>query len=243
MNASESASVRRAIIQHLETDRQLGVRSVPILLPGASRVSRASTEDRAVRLAALNEGFVRDCRKCALCETRTQTVFGSGNAAARVVFVGEAPGADEDRQGVPFVGRAGQLLTKMIGAMGLDRKGVFICNVLKCRPPDNRTPAADEVAACSPYLLEQISIIEPEVIVALGSPAVKTLLSTTESISRLRGKFHDFYPSGTPTVGPVIPLMPTFHPAYLLRSPDEKGKAWSDLQMVMKLLGLPPRTS
>jgi DNA polymerase len=242
MNASNSAGVRRAIIQQLETDRHLGVRSVPIPPPDAIRASRAVREDRAHRLAALNEGSVKDCRKCALCETRTQTVFGSGSPAARVVFVGEAPGAEEDRQGVPFVGRAGQLLTRMIDAMGLDRERVFICNVRKCRPPDNRTPAADEVAACSPYLLEQISIIEPEVIVALGSPAVKTLLCTTESISRLRGKFHDFYPSGTPMVGPVIPLMPTFHPAYLLRSPGEKGKAWSDLQMVMKRLGLPPRT-
>lgn len=241
MNETDWTGVRRAVVQLLESDRQMGLRSAPLRLPGALRASRALTEDRARRLAGLNDGFVKDCRKCGLCESRTQTVFGSGSAAARVVFVGEAPGADEDRQGLPFVGRAGQMLTRMIVAMGLEREQVYICNVLKCRPPGNRAPAAEEVAACSAYLFEQISIIEPEMIVALGSPAAKTLLNTTESIGRLRGRFHEFYPSGTPGTGSSIPLMATFHPSYLLRSPDEKGKAWSDLQMVMKRMDLHSR--
>jgi DNA polymerase len=156
-----------------------------------------------------------------------------------LVFVGEAPGYEEDRQGLAFVGRAGQLLTRMIAAMGLIREQVFICNVLKCRPPGNRDPSADEILACSPFLRRQLAIIEPEVLVALGAPAAKTLLNTSESIGKLRGRFHDYYLSGTTGEGPAIPLMPTYHPAYLLRNPAEKRKAWEDLQMVMYLLGLP----
>jgi DNA polymerase len=136
-----------------------------------------------------------------------------------------------------FVGRAGQLLTKMIEAMTLTRDEVFICNVLKCRPPENRDPAADEILACSPYLMRQLEIIRPEVIVALGAPAARTLLQTSDSIGRLRGRFHDFYIEG-PLAGNPTPLMPTYHPAYLLRSPQQKGKAWADLQAVMAKLGL-----
>lgn len=196
-------------------------------------------EAKRAALEKLDREQVRGCTRCALHRTRTQTVFGQGNPDARLVFCGEAPGAEEDRQGLAFVGRAGQLLTRMIQAMGLTRDDVFICNVLKCRPPGNRTPAADEIATCAPYLFEQIRIIQPEVIIALGAPAAQTLLATKEPIGRLRGKFHDFYPSGSPMIGDPIPLMPTFHPAYLLRNPADKRKAWEDLQQVMERLGLP----
>jgi len=194
----------------------------------------------AERLRVLDETQVKGCRKCGLCETRTQTVFGQGNPAARLVFVGEAPGFEEDKQGLAFVGPAGQLLTRMIIAMGLSREEVYICNVVKCRPPENRTPLADEMLACNPYLQEQLSIIQPEVIVALGAPAAKTLLNTAESIGRLRGRFHEYHTSGVTGEVPSIPVMPTYHPAYLLRSPNEKGKAWADLQLAMARLGLEP---
>ena len=196
---------------------------------------------RQHELDVINNGQVRGCRKCGLCETRTQTVFGQGNPEARIVFVGEAPGFDEDQSGFAFVGRAGQLLTDMIEkGMGLKRDDVFICNVLKCRPPENRAPALDEIAACSPYLFDQLRIIRPEVIVALGAPAAQTLLQTAESIGRLRGRFHDFYVSGAPLgTDPPIPLMPTYHPSYLLRTPSDKIKTWEDLKKVLERLGLP----
>lgn len=238
MSVSRSAA-RRALAQQIESDRLLGLREVPFVLPAPSVASAPGESDRASALAILDAEQVKDCRKCGLCETRTQTVFGSGSAAARLVFVGEAPGFEEDRQGQPFVGRAGELLTRMIAAMGLTRDQVYICNVLKCRPPGNRDPAADEIAACSGHLFEQLSIIRPEVIVALGAPAARTLLNTGESIGRLRGRFHDFHVSGSALVGEPVPLMPTYHPAYLLRSPDQKNKTWADLQMVMRRLGLP----
>ncbi|MGE3181877.1 MAG: uracil-DNA glycosylase [Phycisphaerae bacterium] len=191
-------------------------------------------------LDALNETFVRGCTLCRLHENRTQTVFGVGNARAELMFVGEGPGADEDRQGEPFVGKAGQLLTRMIAAMTLTRDQVYICNVVKCRPPGNRTPLAEEMETCSPYLLRQIAIVRPKIIVSLGRPASQTLLATETPISRLRGNFHDFPPPSLQLSGvPTCKLMPTFHPAYLLRSPNEKGKAWSDLQDVMRFLGIP----
>jgi DNA polymerase len=156
------------------------------------------------------------------------------------MFLGEAPGADEDTSGIPFVGRAGQLLTDMIQkGMGLKRDDVYICNILKCRPPGNRTPATDEIASCKGYLWRQIEIIQPEVIIALGAPAAQTLLNTREGIGRLRSRWHDFYVSGMSTVGEPIPVMPTFHPAYLLRSPEEKSKAWADLKLVMARLNIP----
>jgi len=246
----DSDVIRAALRQQLESDRLLGLRSLPMQPPPcvkrrALRRTEGTPADsgaasaNAEPLRVLNESQVKGCTKCGLAKTRTQTVFGQGNPEARLVFVGEAPGFDEDRQGLAFVGRAGQLLTRMIVAMGLTRDDVFICNVLKCRPPNNRDPSADEILACSPYLRRQIEIIDPEVLVALGSPAAKTLLNTAESIGRLRGRFHEYYPSGRTGVGPSIPLMPTYHPAYLLRSPDEKGKAWTDLQLVMQRLGLP----
>jgi DNA polymerase len=165
-----------------------------------------------------------DCRRCKLCEGRTQIVYGVGNAEADLAFVGEGPGRDEDLQGEPFVGRAGQLLTRMIAAMGLGREDVYICNVVKCRPPENRNPQPDEVAACEPFLGMQIEAIRPKLIVALGNFAVQTLLETRAGIGSLRGRFHSYR---------GIPLMPTFHPAFLLRSPHMKKQAWEDLQEVM----------
>jgi DNA polymerase len=168
-----------------------------------------------------------ECTRCKLHAGRTQIVFGVGNAAARLVFVGEAPGADEDAQGEPFVGRAGQLLTKIIEAMGLRREDVYICNIIKCRPPSNRTPEADEIVACQPFLLQQLQAIGPKFICALGGPATQTLLQTKETISRLRGRFHDFH---------GIPLLPTFHPAFLLRNPSEKKTVWEDMKLLLRHL-------
>lgn len=171
-----------------------------------------------------------DCQRCKLCSGRSTIVFGSGNPRAELVFVGEGPGEEEDRQGVPFVGKAGQLLTKMIEAMKFSRDDVYICNVVKCRPPDNRNPEPDEIAACEPFLKAQLASIQPKVIVALGKFAAHTLLRETTPITRLRGQWRQYQ---------GIPLMPTFHPAYLLRQPDEKRLAWLDLQEVMKRLGRP----
>jgi DNA polymerase len=169
-----------------------------------------------------------DCRLCKLGETRTHVVFGVGNPSAELMFVGEGPGADEDLQGEPFVGKAGQLLTKMIEAMGYRREDVYIANVVKCRPPGNRNPEPDEIEACEPFLRAQIAAVRPRVIVALGKFAAQTLLRETTPITKLRGRWREY--GG-------VRLMPTFHPAYLLRSPEEKKKAWEDLQLVMKELG------
>ena len=213
--------------------------SVPASTLRAEAVAPAATFDAASMDWGTLERAVHTCTKCPLHQSRTQAVFGVGNRQAQWLFVGEAPGYEEDRQGLAFVGRAGQLLSKMIVAMGLTREDVFICNVLKCRPPNNRTPAADEIASCSPYLFEQLQIIQPEIVCALGAPAAQTLLGTKEAIGRLRGRFHDFYTSGAPMIGDPVPLMPTYHPAYLLRSPGEKKKTWADLQMIMEKLGLP----
>jgi len=171
-----------------------------------------------------------DCRRCKLCTGRKNIVFGSGNPRAELVFVGEGPGESEDLQGVPFVGAAGQLLTKMIEAMGYRRDDIYICNVVKCRPPGNRNPEPDEVAACEPFLRAQLKAIQPKAIVALGKFAAQTLLRDTTPITRLRGTWREYE---------GIQLMPTFHPAYLLRQPAEKRKAWEDLQQVMKFFGKP----
>ncbi|PTL77343.1 uracil-DNA glycosylase [Vitiosangium sp. GDMCC 1.1324] len=172
-----------------------------------------------------------DCRRCKLCTGRKNIVFGSGNPRAELVFVGEGPGADEDVQGVPFVGAAGQLLTKMIEAMGYRRDDVYICNVVKCRPPNNRNPEPDEVTACEPFLRSQLKAVQPKVIVALGKFAAQTLLRDSTPITRMRGNWREYE---------GIKLMPTFHPAYLLRQPAEKKKAWEDLQQVMKFFGKQP---
>ncbi|MBI3358224.1 MAG: uracil-DNA glycosylase [Nitrospirae bacterium] len=165
-----------------------------------------------------------DCKRCKLCSTRTHIVFGSGNQKAALMFVGEGPGKDEDFQGLPFVGKAGELLTKMIVAMGLSREEVYIANIVKCRPPNNRPPQEDEIAACQPFLRKQIEAIAPQIICALGSFAAQTLLASQVRISDLRGKFHDLH---------GIKVLPTFHPAYLLRNPAEKKKVWEDLQKIM----------
>ncbi|HPP23345.1 MAG TPA: uracil-DNA glycosylase [Candidatus Saccharicenans sp.] len=173
---------------------------------------------------------IRDCRFCPLFQGRTQAVPGEGNCQARLMFVGEAPGRDEDLHGRPFVGRAGQLLTKIIEAMGFKRQDVYITNVVKCRPPENRTPRPDEVKACSPYLLHQIELINPRVIVALGKVAAEFLLQTNKSMSELRGHFGQFKD---------IPVMPTFHPAYLVRNEGNreiKRMVWEDMKKVVKLL-------
>ena len=163
------------------------------------------------------------CQRCKLCQHRKTVVFGEGSPAARLMFIGEGPGEQEDLQGRPFVGKAGQLLDKMIEAMGLQRSEVYIANVVKCRPPGNRNPEPDEIASCSPFLFRQVELIRPEVIVALGKFAAQTLLQTDARISALRGKFHPFRGAK---------LMPTFHPAYLLRNPESKREAWSDLRQV-----------
>jgi DNA polymerase len=173
------------------------------------------------------------CQRCKLGATRKNLVFGVGNPKARLVFVGEGPGADEDAQGEPFVGDAGKMLNRIITAMGLTREEVYICNVVKCRPPQNRPPESDEVSTCVPFLLRQIASIKPEAIVALGSSAAQALLQTKVAISKLRGKFHDFH---------GIPLMPTYHPSYLLRSggnSDSFWSVWDDMTQVLQLLKLP----
>lgn len=203
----------------------------------------------AVKLASLFEESVRiegdsleriredigDCKRCRLCQQRNTIVFGSGNARAQLVFVGEGPGRDEDIQGLPFVGRAGKLLTQMIEAMGLKREDVYICNVVKCRPPENRAPEPDEMETCSPFLYRQLAVIQPKVVVCLGAIAFQALYGAKQSISRLRGQWLEFR---------GIPMMATYHPAYLLRNPNAKGDVWDDLKKVMAHLGLkiPSRT-
>ncbi|MGH9443089.1 MAG: uracil-DNA glycosylase [Thermoanaerobaculia bacterium] len=204
----------------------------PVLLrPGADAVAT----NRALRpivpsgfpdLTAL-AAFAAFCPRCKLSPSRTHLVFGQGSPGAKLMFVGEAPGGDEDAQGLAFVGRAGQLLTKIIEAMGLSRDDVFIANVLKCRPPENRNPEPDEVEACLPYLREQIRLISPLVVVTLGTFATQAVLETDVSIGRLRGRFHPLGP---------IRVMPTYHPAYLLRDPSRKKEVWADMKMVREAL-------
>lgn len=173
------------------------------------------------------QALVATCEKCGLCKTRTQTVFSDGTPLAKLMFVGEAPGRDEDLRGVPFVGRAGQLLDKMIAAMEMTRAEVYICNVLKCRPPDNRPPAPEEVAQCRPYLEQQVALVRPVVICALGLSAVQALLETKATMASMRGNTYSFR---------GIPLIPTYHPAALLRNPGWKRESWIDLQRVRDLV-------
>ncbi len=199
--------------------------------PTTGNYADMTCQDKAALLAEMDENEVRPCTRCGLCKGRTQTVFGAGDANARLMFIGEGPGADEDAQGEPFVGRAGKLLTKMIVAMGLSREQVYIANVVKCRPPGNRAPSSEEMAGCWGYLQRQIEIIAPEVIVVLGNAAVKALLNTRTGITKLRGQWQELE---------GVAVMPTFHPAYVLRqyTPDNRGKVWSDLQAVMARLGM-----
>jgi uracil-DNA glycosylase family 4 len=216
----------RDYVQYLQC---LGVTELP--LPGLTNLEQTPIHQdlsAALRLQQLAE-TVRDCRKCRLHQGRTQVVFGTGNPDADLVFVGEAPGQDEDIQGEPFVGRAGQLLTRIIEAIGLTREQVYILNVIKCRPPGNRNPLPDEVAACQSILHAQLACLQPRVMCVLGTFAAQTLLQTEESISRLRGRFH--------RLGD-IPVMPTYHPAYLLRNPQGKRAVWDDMQQIQRVLGL-----
>jgi DNA polymerase len=201
--------------------------------PPASALPTATLpviQDKPAALAAIRE-YIGDCTRCRLHTGRTKLVFGVGNPNADIMFVGEGPGADEDAQGEPFVGRAGQLLNNMIAAMGIRREDVYIANVVKCRPPGNRAPEKDEADTCSPFLMQQIDVVKPKVIVALGATAAKNLLMMNDSMGALRGHWYDF--RGTK-------LVVTYHPAYLLRDPRQKKETWKDLQMVMKFLGLKP---
>lgn len=175
---------------------------------------------------------IGDCTRCKLHKGRTNIVFGVGNPKAALVFVGEGPGHDEDVQGEPFVGRAGKLLTQMIEAMGLHREDVYICNVVKCRPPENRLPERDEITVCSPFLARQLAVLQPKVICCLGACSAQTLLETNQGISRFRGEWFDYRGAK---------LIATYHPAYLLRNPNAKGEVWKDLQKVMSALGLKPK--
>jgi DNA polymerase len=181
-----------------------------------------------------------DCTRCKLHKGRTKIVFGVGNPRAELMFVGEGPGADEDTQGEPFVGRAGQLLNNMIKAMGLRREDVYIANIVKCRPPGNRQPERDECETCSPFLMRQIATVKPKAIVALGATAAKNLLAINAPMSELRGRWYDFKPAGSDRSWEGARLAVTYHPAFLLRDPRQKGEAWKDLQMVMKYLGIVP---
>jgi len=210
-----------------------GPKVPPLPLPAAPGPSLFEAADKIAgdTLLRVREDL-GECTRCKLYKHRHTIVFGDGNPKAELVFVGEGPGADEDAQGLPFVGRAGKLLTQMIEAMGLERKDVYICNVVKCRPPENRTPEDDEVSTCSPFLLRQLAVIAPKVIVCLGAVAAKTLLRTNRGISQFRGQWLDYRGSK---------LMATYHPAYLLRNPNAKGEVWKDLQKVMVVLGLQAR--
>ena len=205
-------------------------RAAPLLPRPAPAPAAAAKGCGSEPLAAIRADL-GDCRRCKLHAGRTTLVFGVGNPAAELLFVGEGPGAEEDRQGEPFVGKAGQLLTRMIEAMGFRREEVYIANVVKCRPPNNRDPEPDEIAACEPFLKAQIAAVRPKVVVALGRFAVQTLLRDPTPVSRQRGRWREYE---------GVRLMPTFHPAYLLRNPAEKKAAWEDLQLVMKEFGKSP---
>lgn len=235
----EEIDIKKIARQHLEMDRffagDFTIKSED------GRVEERNLQVEAGEAARDMEriaGEVRACRRCPLGDLRTNAVSGEGNAQARIAFVGEAPGADEDAQGRPFVGRAGKLLDKIIAAMGFEREEVFIGNVLKCQPPKNRDPRPEEIVKCMPFTQEQLEIIKPEIIVALGAHAARTLLDTTKPIGQLRGKFHDYYPGA---MAKPIKLMATYHPAYLLRNYSEASRraVWEDMQQVLTELGLP----
>ena len=235
----KQADIKKVVRQHLEMDDFFtGGFAVKSQEPMQDQTkANEAAEDAAVELEKIADE-VRQCRKCGLGSLRTNAVPGEGRANARIVFVGEGPGADEDAQGRPFVGRAGKLLDKVITAMGLKRSDVFICNILKCRPPENRDPKPEEIISCLPYLQRQIELINPEVIVALGAHAARTLLNTNKPIGQLRGQFHEYYAG----LGRApIKLMPTYHTAYLLRnySQENRRRVWEDMKKVLAELGLP----
>jgi DNA polymerase len=236
-----TASLRR----HLERRRQAGIQFLPksatlrrtgVANKRGTNLMSGTVDDLFADTAAGTEArtldelraALGDCQRCKLCSGRTNIVFGVGNPHAKLMFVGEGPGRDEDLQGEPFVGRAGQLLTDIITrGIGIKREDVYICNVVKCRPPENRNPEPDEVAACEPFLKRQIDLVRPEIIVALGKFAVQTLLQSKLAITKLRGNWHNYH---------GIKLMPTFHPAYLLRNPADKKLVWEDIKKVIKEL-------
>jgi len=207
------------LVAQLEFFKDIGVDSLAVgAICPTPNARRSHSEDLDSVRAELG-----DCQRCKLASKRTNLVFGSGNPEAELVFVGEAPGYDEDQQGLPFVGRAGQLLTKIIESINLKREDVYICNVLKCRPPDNRNPEPDEVASCNPFLRKQLAAIRPKIVCCLGTFAAQTVLQTAASISRLRGKFFDM---------DGMRVIATFHPAYLLRSPEKKREVWEDMKQI-----------
>ena len=224
---------RNEIAAQLEFFKDIGVDSVDVAAVGAvgeaqarqraaSRIDRLGPHRAPLQLDAIR-AEIGNCQRCKLAPTRTHIVFGSGNPDAELVFVGEAPGYDEDQQGLPFVGRAGQLLTKIIESIDLKRENVYICNVLKCRPPENRNPEPDEVASCNPFLRKQLAAIRPKIVCCLGTFAAQTVLQTAAPISRLRGKFFDL---------DGMRVIATFHPAYLLRSPEKKREVWEDMKQI-----------
>ena len=227
--------------RYLEYQRDEGVQRVEVDRAVLVELAKAPASPDLLEVAPIPDGFasvedvaahISTCRNCPLCQTRTNTVPGEGNAdAPDIMLVGEGPGEEEDAQGRPFVGKAGQLLTKMIEAMGYKREEVYITNVVKCRPPNNRTPLPEEMDACLPYLRQQVGLVKPRVIVGLGATAIKGLLGKTAGITRLRGTWQEY--AG-------IQLMPTFHPSYLLRDPSKKKDVWQDLQLVLKALGKEP---
>jgi uracil-DNA glycosylase family 4 len=230
-----SMDIKKVIRQHSQMEEFF---SGGFVAKGQSKAdTRKSDTDRQAALDAI-AAEVAKCCCCGLDKTRRHVVPGEGSAYARIVFVGEAPGADEDEKGRPFVGRAGQKLTDIIEAMGLHRSDVFICNVLKCRPPENRNPKAEEIVACMPYLERQLEIIKPEVIVALGTFAAQALLKSVSPIGQLRGKFHEYYTQSG--YGP-IKLMPTYHPSYIIRNytQETRRRVWEDMQKVCAKLDIP----
>lgn len=229
MKHHPAEKIRDSVILHSNTLKQSGLSQVLKSTPIPARTGAmncAPTQNTINTLEQLRE-HIGPCTRCKLHKGRTNLVFAVGNPRAKLMFVGEGPGADEDEQGIPFVGRAGQLLTKMIEAMGLKRDDVYIANVVKCRPPNNRNPEPDEIESCMPFLKKQIELVQPKVVVCLGKFAAQTVLKTEVTISKLRGHFHE---------RDGITIMPTFHPAYLLRNPAMKKFAWEDLKQVMEKL-------
>lgn len=236
----KEVDIAKAVRQHAEIDELF----TGFAVKGKDKSPEKSKHEHNASVAEAANGLdniaveVCRCRKCEIASSRTNAVPGEGNPNARIMFIGEAPGADEDAQGRPFVGRAGKLLDKIIIACGLKRSDVFIGNILKCRPPDNRDPSAEEIISCLPYLQRQIEIINPEIIVALGAHAARTLLNTNKSIGQLRGQFHEYFAG----LGRApVKLMPTYHTAYLLRnySQENRQKVWEDMKKVLSELGLP----
>ena len=235
---SRSRTEMESNVQQEMTPRKSAIAPKPIEGNLLQILPEQHAADSVAALRLIREDL-GDCTRCKLHQQgRKQIVFGVGNPHADLMFVGEGPGADEDAQGEPFVGRAGQLLNNMIKAMGLRREDVYIANVVKCRPPGNRTPERDECETCSPFLMRQVAVINPKVIVALGAVAAKNLLAINAPMSELRGRFYDFMPPGAGHNWAGAKLAVTYHPAFLLRDPRQKGEAWKDLQMVMKYLGL-----